>query len=124
MRSLIRISAMVVISLLTLTMCGGGYRRNGFEFVGSIVIFFWGLPVIGLVTVFHFLDRRFGSYARYAVASIGLFPSLLVIYFGGTGDPTYIKVMILSGLAWSAAWLATSQISGASTQKNTVAADS
>jgi hypothetical protein len=113
MRSLSRIAVMVVVSLLTLTICGGGYAdRNAFEFVGLLLIMFWGLPLIGLMTLFHFLDRRFGCYARYPVALIGLFPLLLVIYFGGQGDAIFMRNIILSGLAWSAAWLATSHIFG------------
>jgi hypothetical protein len=33
---------------------------------------------------------------------------LLVIFFGGQGDQIFIRVIILSGLTWSAAWLTTS----------------
>jgi hypothetical protein len=63
-----------------------------------------------LITVFHFLDLAFGPYARYPIAFIGLFPLLLVIYFGGEGDAIYMRNIVFSGLAWSAAWLATSYI--------------
>ena len=111
MSSFTRIAVMVVVSLLTLTIGGGGYTdRNAFGFVGILLIFFWGLPLVGLMTGFHFLDKRFGPYARFPIALIGLFPLLLVIYFGGKGDVNYMKVIVLSGLAWSAAWLATSYI--------------
>jgi hypothetical protein len=111
MRSLIRIAVMVVVSLLTLTMAGGGYAsKHAFEEMGLYAVLFGGLPVLGLITLFHVLDRFFGPYARYPVALIGLFPLLLYIYFGG-GDETYGRVIIPSGLAWSAAWLATSRIS-------------
>jgi hypothetical protein len=100
---------MVIVSLVTLTICGGGYTdRNAFGFVGLLLVMFWGLPLIGFITLFHFLDRRLGPYARYPIASIGLFPLLLVIYFRGQGDVTYVRVIVLSGLAWSAAWLTTS----------------
>jgi hypothetical protein len=111
MRSFSRIAVMVIVSLLTLTICGGGYTdRNAFGFVGLLLVMFWGLPLIGLITLFHFLDRRFGPYARYPIALIGLFPLLLVIYFGGQGDAIYMRAIVLSGLAWSAAWLATFHI--------------
>jgi len=111
MRSLIRIAVMLVVSLLTLTLCGGGYAsKHAFEEMGLYAVLFGGLPVLGLVTLFHVLDRFFGPYARYPVALIGLFPLLLVIYFKGQGDETYMRVIILSGLAWSAAWPATSRI--------------
>ena len=111
MRSLIRIAVMLVVSLLTLTMCGGGYAsKHAFEEMGLYAVLFGGLPVLGLITLFQVLDWFFGPYARYAVALIGLFPLLLVIYFKGQGDVTYMRVIILSGLAWSAAWLATSRI--------------
>ena len=111
MRSLIRITVMVVVSLLTLTVCGGGYAgKNAFEEMGLFAVLFGGLPVLGLITLFHFLDWAFGPYARYPVASIGLFPLLLVIYFKGEGEEIYMRVIVLSGLAWSAAWLATSHI--------------
>jgi hypothetical protein len=84
MRSFSRIAVMVVVSLLTLTICGGGYTdRNAFAFVGLLLVMFWGLPLIGLITLLHFLDWRFGPYARYPIALIGLFPLLLVIYFRG-----------------------------------------
>ena len=73
-------------------------------------IMFWGLPLIVLMTLFHFLDKRFGPYVRYPIALIGLFPLLLVIYFGAKGDVIYMRVIILSSLAWSAAWLETSRI--------------
>src|ERR1700730_3309869 len=113
MRSLIRIAVMVVVSLLTLTMAGGGYAsKHAFEEMGLYAVLFGGLPVLGLITLFHVLDRFFGPYARYPVALIGLFPLLLQIYFGGSDeiDDTYARVIIPSGLAWSAAWLATSRI--------------
>jgi hypothetical protein len=111
MRSLVRIAVMVVVSLLTLTACGGGYAdKNDFEAVGLIVVLFAGLPVLALITLFHFLDSAFGPYARYPIAFIGLFPLLLVVYFGGKGDAIYMRNIVFSGLAWSAAWLATSYI--------------
>jgi hypothetical protein len=110
MKSFIRIAVMVVVSLLTLTICGGGYGdKNAFAEVGIFAVTFGGLPVLGLITLFHFLDRAFGSYARYPVALIGLFPLLLVVYLGG-GDPIYGRMIVFSGLVWSAAWPATSRI--------------
>ena len=110
MRSLIRIAVMVVVSLLTLTIGSGGYAgKHAFEELGIFAVVFGGLPVLGLITLFHFLDWAFGPYARYPVASIGLFPLLLIIYVG-QGDETFTKISVLSGLAWSAAWLATSHI--------------
>jgi hypothetical protein len=102
---------MVVVSLLTLTICGGGYTdRNAFGFVGLLLVMFWGVPLIGLMTLFHFVERRFGPYVRYLIAFIGLFPLLLVIYSRGQGDAIYMLAIILAGLAWSAAWLATSYL--------------
>ena len=111
MRSFGRIAVMVLVSLLTLTIGGGGYTDlNAFGFVGILLVMFWGLPLIVLMTLFHFLDKRFGPYARYPIALIGLFPLLLVIYFGAQGDVIYMRVIIISGLVWSAAWLETSRI--------------
>lgn len=111
MKSLSRIAVMVVVSLLTLTICGGGYAgKDAFVEMGIFAVLFGGLPVLGLITLFHFLDWAFGPYARYPVASIGLFPLLLIIYFQGGGDETYMKIIVLFGFAWSAAWLATSHI--------------
>jgi hypothetical protein len=53
MRSFARIAVMVVVSMLTLTICGGGYTdRNALGFVGLLLVAFWGLPVIGLITFF------------------------------------------------------------------------
>ncbi|RTE89564.1 hypothetical protein D6B98_30680 [Bradyrhizobium sp. LVM 105] len=50
---------MVVVSLLVLTTGAGGYARN---FAGLFVLFsmFWGLPLLTLISLFHFLDKRFG----------------------------------------------------------------
>jgi hypothetical protein len=111
MKSFGRIAVMVLVSLLTLTLGGGGYKdANAFAFVGVLLVMFWGLPLIGLMTLFHFVDKRFGSYARYPIAAIGLFPLLLIVYFGGKGDVIYMRYIVLSGLVWSAAWLATSHI--------------
>ena len=91
-RSFGRIAVMVLVSLLTLTIGGGGYTNlNAFGFVGVLLIMFWGLPLIVLMTLFHFLDKRFGPYARYPIALIGLFPLLLVIYFGAQGDVIYMR---------------------------------
>jgi hypothetical protein len=110
-RSFGRIAVMLVVSLLTLTIGGGGYTDlNAFGFVGVLLVIFWVLPLIGVTTLFHFLDRRFGPYARYPIALIGLFPVFLIIYLGGKGDSAYMRVIVLSGLAWSAAWLVTSRI--------------
>jgi hypothetical protein len=111
MESFGRIAAMVVVSLMTLTFGGGGYSDlSAFAFVGVLLAVFWSLPLIALITAFHFLDKHFGPYARYPIALIGLFPLFLVMYFRGGGDQVYISVIVLSGLAWSAAWLVTSHI--------------
>ena len=111
MRSFGRITVMLVVSIVALTVCGGGYRNwNDFGFVGSLVAMFWGLPLLGFITLCHFLDKRFGGYARYPVALIGLFPLALVTYFKGQGDHSYMNAIVLAGFGWSAAWLATSLI--------------
>jgi len=109
MRSFGRIAAMVIVSLLALTLGFGGYTdRNAFGFVGLLLVMFWGIPLIGIITLFHFVERRFGPYMRYLIASIGLFPLLLVIYSRGRGDAIYMQIFMLPGLVWSAAWLTTS----------------
>jgi hypothetical protein len=59
-RSFGRIAVMVLISLLTLTIGGGYTDLNAFGFVGVLLVMFWGLPLIALMTLFHFLDKRFG----------------------------------------------------------------
>jgi hypothetical protein len=123
MRSFSRIAVMVVVSLLTLTICGGGYTdKNAFGFVGLLLVMFWGLPLIGLMVLFHFLDRRFGSSARYSIALIGLLPLLFVIYFKGQGDAAYMRAIVLSGLTWSAAWVASSHIFVRATRQETTQA--
>ena len=54
MRSLIRIALMVVVSLLTLTIGSGGYAgKDAFEELGIFAVLFGGLPVLGLITLFH-----------------------------------------------------------------------
>jgi hypothetical protein len=104
---------MVIISLLLLTTGAGGYAGDKtFGFGGILLLFamFCGLPLVALMSLFHFLDKRFGPYARYPIAMIGLFPLLFVIYFRGQGNQIFIMAMVLSGFAWTAAWLVTSHI--------------
>ena len=111
MRSFGRIIMMLVVSIVAVTVCLGGYRNwNDAGFVGSLVVMFWGLPLLGFITLCHFLDKRFGGYARYPTALIGLFPLALVTYFKGQRDQRYMNAIVLAGLGWSAAWLATSLI--------------
>jgi hypothetical protein len=105
MRSFGRIAVMVVVSLLTLAICAGGFEN---AFIGFVIVMLFALPLIGIITLFHFFERRSGPYARHSIASIGLFPLLLVILFGGRGDTSYMAAIVLAGLTWSAAWLATS----------------
>jgi hypothetical protein len=97
---------MVAVSLLALAFCAGGARDmlTGLIWVAVIC----GLPLIGLIGLFDSLDRRFGPYARYPIASIGLIPLLLVIHSAGRGNASYMTMIVVAGLAWSAAWLATS----------------
>ncbi|MGA7072275.1 hypothetical protein [Bradyrhizobium sp.] len=110
MRSFFRIMVMVIVSALTFTVCGGGYRKlDEFLFVGMLVVMFWGLPLIGLVTLLHFVERRLGRIAGYVIATIGLIPLGLVIAYG-PGDPVYSRIIVVTGLGWSAAWIVTSLI--------------
>jgi hypothetical protein len=104
---------MVVVSLLVLTTGAGGYAGDKtFGFAGILVLFamFWGLPLLALMSLFHFLDKRFGPYVRYPIAMIGLSPLLFVIYFRGQGDHIFMMAIVVSGFAWAAAWLVTSRI--------------
>jgi hypothetical protein len=124
MKSFYRIVVMVVVSLLTLVICGGGYSDvNVFSFIGIILVVFWGLPIIGLVTLLHFVERLVGVYARYLIALIGFIPLGLVLAFGA-GEPVYTKVVVFSGLAWSAAWIVTSLLFLEKTRKQITNASS
>jgi hypothetical protein len=105
MRSFSRIAAMTVVSLLTLAICAGGFKD---VFVGLVIVMLFAPLLIGLITLLHFFERRYGPYARYSIASIGLIPLLLVILSRGRGDASYMGAIVLAGLSWSAAWLATS----------------
>jgi hypothetical protein len=95
---------MTVVSLLTLAICAGGFKD---AFAGLVIVMLFALPLIGIIALFHFFERRFGSFARYSIASIGLFPLLLVILSRGLGDASYMGAIVIAGLIWSAAWLAT-----------------
>ena len=101
-RSFGRIAVMVLVSLLTLTIGGGGYTDlNAFGFVGYVL----GSAAHRPHDVVPLSRQAFWPLVRYPIALIGLFPLLLVIYFGAKGDVIYMRVIILSSLAWSAAWL-------------------
>lgn len=106
MRPSSRIAVMVAVSLLTLAFCAGGHNDVLVGFVWVAIL--CGLPLIGLIGWFDLLDRRFGPYARYPIALIGLIPLLLVICVAGRGNASYMSIIVLAGLSWSAAWLATS----------------
>jgi hypothetical protein len=100
---------MVLVSLVVSTIClGGGKDLDAFKFVGSLILFFWGLPLLALVTVLHFVERWLGTYARLLIAAIGLIPLGLCIAFGFRGDRHFMGQMVMAGLAWSFAWILTS----------------
>ena len=101
-----RIPLMVVVSLLALAFCAGGASD---VLVGLVwVTFLCSLPLIGLIGWLDSVEKRSGPNARYAIASIGLIPLLLIIYAGGRGNGEYMGVIVLAGMGWSAAWYATS----------------
>jgi hypothetical protein len=123
MRSFYRIAIMVVVSLLTLTLCGGGFRDlKTFYFIGVFVVVVGGLPIIALVTTLHFAERAFGGYALILITLIGFIPLALLVSFGG--DDSYAKVPILSGWGWSAAWVATSLLFPKETRRQITKASS
>ena len=105
MRSFGRIAVMVVVSLLTSALCVGGFKHALTGLIIAVIV--CTLPLIGIITGLHFLERRIGPHARYFIASLGLSPLLLVMLSGARGDGDYMGAIILAGLAWSAAWLAT-----------------
>ena len=108
MRSFGRIAAMTAVSILTSAMCAGGFQHWLTGLV--IVAILCALPLLGINALLHFFERRNGPWARNAVAALGLSPLLLVILAGGRGDESYMMAIVLAGLIWSAAWLATSHL--------------
>ena len=68
-----------------------------------------GVPVaIAGVLFLQFIERSIGKTGKYVVSTIGLFPLMLVIFYSKHGVNAYMIALVLSGLAWSAAWIMTS----------------
>lgn len=101
---------MILVSLLVSTIClGGGRDVDAFKLVGSLVVFFWSLPIIVLMSVLHFAERRGGTYARWLIAMLGFSPLGIVIHADGhVADRRYVMQLVTAGLAWSLAWVVTS----------------
>lgn len=93
---------------LVLSMMGaGGYKDPmSFWFVGAIAIL-WSIPTTLAIIGFQALERVLGQRGPYIISATGLAPLMLVIGFGGRGDPVYMAVIVFSGLVWSAAWIGT-----------------
>lgn len=106
-KSVKRIIAMTLITLVILMIGAGGYKDPlSMMFVGAIAIL-WSIPTTLLIMGFQALERVLGERGPYIISTIGLAPLMLVIGFGGRGDHVYMAVIIFSGLVWSAAWIAT-----------------
>jgi len=102
-----RIIAMTLITLVILMIGAGGYKDVlSMMFVGAIAVL-WSIPTTLLMIGFQALERVLGKRGPYIIAMVGLAPLMLVIGFGGRGDHVYMAVIVISGLVWSAAWMAT-----------------
>jgi hypothetical protein len=107
MRSFFRIFVMLIVTAFTLIMQGGGYKNShDFSVVALTGLYFLGLPLIAIVTLLHFLEGWLGRYGRYYIASLGLWPLLLILY-AGRGDPKFSTILVLAGVGWSVIWIAT-----------------
>jgi hypothetical protein len=110
MRSFVRILLMALVSLVVLTVClGGGLDSKSFGFIGSLVVIFWGLPLLGFISLLHFVERWSGQSGSWLIAMVGLIPLGFCASFGFRGDQHFMMQMVMAGLAWSAAWIATSR---------------
>jgi hypothetical protein len=102
-----RVIAMALITLAILMIGAGGYKNPlSLMFVGAIAIL-WSIPTALLIIGFQALERALGKRGPYIISAIGLAPLMLVIGFGGRGDHVFMAVIVVSGLVWSAAWIAT-----------------
>jgi hypothetical protein len=110
MRSFFRIFVMIIVTAFILIVQGGGYKNfHDFSFVASIGLYFLGLPLIVIIILLHFLEGWLGRYGRYYISLLGLWPLLLILY-AGRGDSKFAAVLVLSGIGWSAAWIATASL--------------
>lgn len=102
-----RIIAMTLITLVILMIGAGGYKDLlSIMFVAAIAVL-WSIPTTLLIMGLQALERVLGKRGPYLISLLGLAPLMLVIGFGGRGDHVFMAVIVLSGLVWSAAWIAT-----------------
>jgi hypothetical protein len=107
MRTFFRIFVMIIVTAFILILQGGGYGSfHDFSFVALTGLYFLGLPLIAIVILLHFMEGWLGRYGRYYISLLGLWPLLLIWYAGG-GDSKFASILVLAGIGWSAAWIAT-----------------
>lgn len=108
MKAFMRVSLVVLGSLLTLAFSfGGGKDLDSFRFVGLLLLMFWGLPMIVIVTVLDRIERVTGLRGRNVIAAFGLVP-LLMFPFVQHHDPSFASVFLIPGVVWFVGWLLTS----------------
>ncbi|AUC99166.1 hypothetical protein [Bradyrhizobium sp. SK17] len=58
MRAFLRITIMVVISIVVLTICFGGLSGwHSFEVIGGLLAVFWGIPLFILFAICHLIYK-------------------------------------------------------------------
>lgn len=58
MRAFLRITIMVAISIVVLTICFGGLSDwNSFKVIGSLLAIFWGIPLFIFFAICHLVYK-------------------------------------------------------------------
>ncbi len=58
MKAFLRITIMVIISIVVLTICFGGLKDwNSFEVIGGLLTVFWGIPLFIFFAICHLIYK-------------------------------------------------------------------
>jgi hypothetical protein len=110
-----RIAIMVVVSEVVLMIISAGFDIQGMMFVGGFILVIGTLPLIGIIAIFHVMQKRLGNIVIYLIAMIGFIPTFFVFVVAPAmgvvgGFNAYAQSLCVAGWIWSAAWILTSQV--------------
>lgn len=105
---------MFVMSVVSLTIMAAGFDADDMIFAAAHIIFFGTIPILGVVTLFHCIERWCGKAGMISVAVVGLAPAAFVFIvapaIGVKGNANnFALTLCIAGLLWSAAWVSTSK---------------
>src|SRR5580704_18014262 len=66
--------------------------REYFEFAGTLVLMFWGVPIVLITLAMIWLERLMGKYGRYVMTLVCAAPGiyLYVLFLRLGGDAHYV----------------------------------